>query len=125
MSPKGVKNNPKGKGGFQERPQDINMTGRWSSKDSISFQYHLLLHFSVSEFKKWMIKYPEKDRTMAQELAYQAVLKGRTDIKYLIEITDRTEGKAPQTIVNEGEIKATFDDKQVERIAERIAGRKR
>lgn len=122
---KGRINNPTGKGGFKERPQDMNRTGRWKKEDSISYQYNMLIRLTVSKFKKWLIKYPEKTRTMAQELAYQAVLSSRTDIRYLEEITDRTEGKAPQTITHDGELKHTFTDEQAERIAERISGRKR
>jgi hypothetical protein len=124
-APKGTVNNPTGKGGFKERPQDMNRSGRWKKEDSISYQYNMLIRLTVSQFKKWLVKFPEKTRTMAQELAYQAVLSSRTDIRYLEEITDRTEGKAPQTISHEGELKSTFDDDQINRIAERIAGRKR
>ena len=85
----------------------------------------MLIRFTVGKFKTWLKKYPESKRTMAQELAYQAVLAARTDIRYLEEVTDRTEGKAPQTITHDGELKNTFDDDQINRIAERIAGRKR
>lgn len=122
---KGRINNPTGKGGFQERPQDINRTGRWRKEDSISYQYNMLIRLTVSEFKKWLIKNPEGKRTVAQQLGYDAVLAARTDIRYLEEVTDRTEGKAPQTITHDGELKSTFDDDQITRIAERIAGRKR
>jgi len=117
--------NPTGKGGFKERPQDMNRSGRWKKEDSISYNYNMLIRLSVAQFKIWQTKHPEKVRTVAQEIAYQAVFKARDDIKYLEEITDRTEGKAPQTISHEGNLKSTFDDEQINRIAERISGRKR
>jgi hypothetical protein len=121
----GNNNNPTGKGGFGERRHQINLSGRWKKEESISYQYHMLIRFTVGKFKTWLKKYSESKRTMAQELAYQAVLAARTDIRYLEEVTDRTEGKAPQTITHDGELKNTFDDDQINRIAERIAGRKR
>ena len=122
--PKGGTHNPTGKGGFQERPQDIH-PGGWKKENSIGYQYRMLIKLSVSEFDNWKRKYPRKIRTMAQEIAYQAVISSIYDIKYLEEVTDRTEGKAPQVIEHEGELKHTFDEKQVERIADRISGRKR
>lgn len=89
--------NPTGKGGFQERPQDRN-PGHWKSEDSISFQYNKLLRLSVADFLQWEEQNPEKDRTVAQELAHKAVKKARGDLQYLREVTDRTEGKPPQSL---------------------------
>ena len=82
--PKGKSGNPKG--------------GYWNSEDSIGFQYKKLIKMTVDEFKRWMKDYPEKERTIAQELAYQSVLKARKDLAYLKEVTDRTEGRASQSI---------------------------
>jgi len=120
----GNNNNPTGKGGIQTRPQDRS-NGRWKKEDSISYQYNMLIRFTVKKFRNWLKTYPENKRTVAQELAYDAVFAARTDIRYLEEITDRTEGKAPQVIEHGGELKHIFDDDQINRIAERIAGRKR
>jgi len=99
-------NNPKGKGGFTDNPQNRSL-GYWSSEDSISFQYKKLVKMPVDEFKKWINKYPEKDRTVAQELAYNAVVKARKDLKYLIEVTNRTEGTAKQSIDIQGDLSVT------------------
>lgn len=89
--------NPTGKGGFQERPEDRS-NGRWSKETSISYQYNYLIRLGLDEFKRWLIENPEGKRTMAQELAYQAIVKARTDLPYLKEVTDRTEGRAAQSI---------------------------
>lgn len=94
---KGQVINPTGKGGFQERPQDRS-PGGWKKEDSISYQYNLLQRLTVSGFKQWLTDNPDDKRTMAQELAYQAVLKARKELNYLKEVTDRTEGKSPQAI---------------------------
>lgn len=88
--------NPTGKGGFQMNPQNRN-PGGWKKEDSISYQYNLLIRLTVDEFYKWMEKNPKDQRTMAQELAYQAVQKARKEINYLREITDRIEGKPMQS----------------------------
>ena len=89
--------NPTGKGGFREHPENMS-GGYWNSEDSIGFQYKKLIKMTVDEFKRWMKDYPEKERTIAQELAYQSVLKARKDLAYLKEVTDRTEGRASQSI---------------------------
>jgi hypothetical protein len=82
--PKGKSGNPKG--------------GYWNSEDSIGFQYKHLIKMTVDEFKRWMKNNPEKERTIAQELAYRSVIQARNDLSYLKEVTDRTEGRASQSI---------------------------
>ena len=84
-------NNPEGKGGFKDNPQNRN-PGGWKGEDSISYCYNLLLRLSIEDFKKYT---PE---TMAQEIAYQAIKEASSDLPYLKEVTDRTEGKARQAI---------------------------
>jgi len=85
--------NPTGKGGFQERPQDRN-NGRWNKDESISYQYNKLLRMSPGQLFSFQ---PE---TVAQQIAHQRLMNamsedGLNDTK---EVTDRTEGKAPQSI---------------------------
>lgn len=89
-------NNPKGIGGFGDNPQNRN-PGGWKKDQSISYQYNLLIRLKVNEFREWLQLHPENERTMAQELAYQAVLKARKELNYLKEITDRVEGKPAQS----------------------------
>lgn len=85
--------NPTGKGGFQERPQDRN-DGRWNKEDSISYQYNKLIRLPFSELEKF------EPETVAQKIALKRIMvaitnEGLHDTK---EITDRTEGKAAQSI---------------------------
>lgn len=87
--------NPTGKGGFGDNPQNRG-TGIWRSEDSISFQYKKLIKLTVEEFNKWKKEHPKKERTMAQDIAYKAVMEAKKDLPYLKELTDRTEGKVPQ-----------------------------
>ena len=97
-------NNPTGKGGFGDNPQN-SAKGRWSGETSISHQYNLLIRMSVKMFRSWVADHPHDVRTVAQDVAYNAVLKARKDLSYLKEITDRTEGKPMQY----SEIKANVE----------------
>lgn len=83
--------------GFNVHPENRS-DGGWKKEDSISYQYNKLLRLNVEQLKQWLEDNPENKRTMAMELAYQALLKARKELPYLKEITDRTEGKAQQTI---------------------------
>ena len=87
--------------GFDKHPENRS-NGRWRKEDSISEQYNMFLRMNAEEVRTWEENHLEKDRTMAQEIAYRAMLRARKSLKDLQEITDRTEGKAPQTLVHEG-----------------------
>jgi len=93
----GIKLNPTGKGGFRDHPENRS-DGGWKKEDSYSYQLNLMDRMTVTEFKNWLTEHPEDKRTMAQEKAYNAQLQSRKDLAWLKEVTDRTEGKAPQSI---------------------------
>jgi len=84
-------NNPTGKGGFGDNPQN-KANGRWKKEDSISYNYNHLLSLSLNELKEY------KPVTVAQKIAYEAIKEASSELLYLKEVTDRTEGKAPQAI---------------------------
>ena len=91
MPKKGDINNPNGKGGFAENPQNRS-NGAWSKDTSISYWYNKLIRLDIEELN---IFEPE---TMAQRLALSAVFKALDELNYLKEVTDRTEGKSSQAI---------------------------
>ena len=93
--------NPTGKGGFGDHPENRN-PGGWKPEYTFSYQYRRFMNMTVEEFKAWKDLTADKDKTMVEELAYVAVLKARSDIRDRQEITDRTEGKAPQTVIVDG-----------------------
>jgi len=93
--------NPTGKGGFGDHPENRN-PGGWKPEYTFSYQYRRFMNMTVEEFKSWKDKTADSEKTMVEELAYVAVLKARSDIRDRQEITDRTEGKAPQTVVVDG-----------------------
>jgi len=93
--------NPTGKGGFGDHPENRN-PGGWKPEYTYSYQCRRFMNMTVEEFKNWINITPEKERTMIEEQAYNAVLKARTKLDYLKEQNDRTEGKAPQTVIVDG-----------------------
>lgn len=112
---------------FKHRPEAIKprVPEAWGAEDTIGYQYKMLVKMSVAEFNTWLKEHPEDKRTVAQELAYQALMEAKKDLQYLKEVTDRTEGKAPQSmdITTGGESLNIFEDEQIERIAQRRVAR--
>lgn len=111
--------NPTGKGGFGDNPQHRS-DGRWQKEDSISYQYNMLIRLSVGEFNKWLEKYPEDKRTMAQDVAHKAVMEAREDLAYLKEITDRTEGKPTQRLEAEIDTLSKASNKELDEELKRL-----
>ena len=85
--------NPTGKGGFGDHPENRN-PGGWNKEESISYQYNRLMRLSPEEFSSF------KPATIAQQIALQRIKTAITNVGLLDtkEITDRTEGKAPQKL---------------------------
>lgn len=83
--------NPTGKGGFKDNPQN-KANGMWTKDTSISYQYNYLIRLPIEEFEKY------KPITVAQKIAHEAVKKVYSDLGYLKEVTDRTDGKPSQPI---------------------------
>jgi hypothetical protein len=95
--------NPTGKGGFGDNPGNRN-PGGWKKEDSIGYQYNKLIRMNEADFKKWLEENPENERTVAQALAYSAVINAKNKLDYLKEVTDRSEGKALQKVEMEGNL---------------------
>lgn len=95
---KGAVINPAGKGGFQERPQDIS-PGGWKKENTISYQYNRFMSLKESDLQKTVADEKKNDTwTVAMDLAYRRVVAAQKSLPDVKEITDRTEGKAPQSI---------------------------
>lgn len=102
LLPGGANINPEGKGGFQENPENINAGGRPKNLESFSYWMNTFKDMTVSKFLTWEDDNPEDIRSVASSLAYARVAGARTDLYEFREVADRTEGKAPQTIIHEG-----------------------
>jgi len=86
--------NPKGKGGFKEHPENQS-PGGWNPVMTFSYQYKFFNNMPVEIAKDWLTKNP--NHTVIQEIAWNAVDKAKKEHKYLVEITNRTEGMPKQT----------------------------
>jgi hypothetical protein len=95
--------NPTGKGGFADNPQNRN-PGGWKKENTISYQYNRFLNMSPDELKAFA-SVPDSERTVAMDIAYSQVIASRKSLPHAKEITDRTEGKAPQSfdVTSKGE----------------------
>lgn len=94
--------NPTGKGGFKERPQDIN-PGTWNSKTVFNTQVSRFLNMSAEQFKAFA-KTPDNVMTMAERIAYYRVAQGK-DLAEFKDMADRLQGKAAQSmdVTSDGE----------------------
>ena len=95
--------NPKGKGGFQDRPEDA-AKGRWKATDTPGYWLKKFNTMTIAEFKEFTQK-PSTELTVPQFEAMQLHLAGMRDMEKskhgldaFREIMDRVEGKARQTI---------------------------
>lgn len=93
-------NNPTGKGGFGDHPENRN-PGGWKPEVTFSYQYKRFMNMPVKDFETWLDK--SKDTmTVVEHLAYKRVLEAKNSLPDIKEITDRTEGKAAQNIQHTG-----------------------
>jgi hypothetical protein len=77
--------------GFDKHPENRN-PGGWNKEGSISYQYNRLMRMTSQELDDYV---PE---TVAQEIALNRLKEAKKSLNDVKEITDRTEGKAPQNI---------------------------
>lgn len=89
--------------GFNAHPENI-ASGRWDASNSISYWYNKFNAMTDDQFNTWRDKTPPEQRTQAQKTAYirvkSAQKSDRLGLDNTREITDRTEGKAPQVVTN-------------------------
>lgn len=94
--PNGSLPNPTGKGGFADHPENRN-PGGWNKEMVFSYQYRRFMNMTMDELNDFRAK-PDMERKVVEELAYRAVMRAKESLRDVQEITDRTEGKAPQYI---------------------------
>ena len=94
--------NPEGRGGFKDHPAHRNSGGRPKNSESITFWYRRFLDMNVKEFLDWEKNPSGEERTVVASLSYARVRMAKESLKDFKEVADRTEGKAPQTVIAEG-----------------------
>lgn len=108
----GAKINPTGKGGFVDNPENINAGGRPKNPESFTYWMNLFKKMSLIDFKLARENYDGDEWTVAAEAAYVRVEASLgKELANFEAVADRTEGKAPQTVIHEGGI---FTDTKVE-----------
>lgn len=88
--------NPTGKGGFQDHPE-LRSPGGWKKEMVFSYQYRRFMNMTTAELKEYSSR-PDTKRTVVEDLAYSRVIAAKKSLPDVKEMTDRTEGKAPQNI---------------------------
>jgi len=96
---KNMNHNPAGRGGFGDHPENRS-NGGWKREMVFSYQYKRFLSMSIEEFNEFEKLFPEDKRTVVEDLAYKTVQRAENSLRYVKEITNRTEGKAKQLIDN-------------------------
>lgn len=107
--------NPEGRGGFGDNPENINKKG-WNPAESYSYWLRKFGSMPIEQFKTWLKD--NTDYTLDQEKAWYAQYNSRKELAYLKEVTDRTEGKAPQSvdITTKGESVNAYKELTVEEL---------
>lgn len=95
-TPKDMNRNPEGKGGFGDHPENRN-PGGWRKEVSFSYQYKRFMAMSLPEIEAYAAL-PKEKRTVVEDLAYHRVVAAKKSLMDVKEMTDRTEGRAPQSI---------------------------
>jgi hypothetical protein len=93
---KGEVRNPTGKGGFQDHPE-LRSDGGWKKENVFSYQYKRFMNMSLDELNDYRNIDPMK-HLVVEELAYNAVMRAKNSLPDMKEITDRTEGKAHESL---------------------------
>lgn len=106
-------NNPSGKGGFGEHPENRS-DGRWSKENSFTYWMNYFKHLSVDEFKKWLTNNSDEQRSVAADIAFNRVFAATKDLAEFREVADRTEGKTKLPVEHSGEVSNKIQ--QVEKI---------
>lgn len=84
--------------GFNKNPQNIS-PGGWKKENTISYQYNRFMNMKEHELQETVAREKkEKTWTVAMDIAFRRIVAAQKSLPDVKEITDRTEGKAPQSI---------------------------
>ena len=89
---------------MQERPEDINRTGRPKNEQRFGYWLQFFKNLTSKEFKEYALSRNEDDMYVAEIIAYERVKASRKDLGEYKDLADRTEGRALQTMKHEGDL---------------------
>ena len=110
--------NPTGKGGFKERPQDINRYGPPKNEQRFDFWLSFFKNLSRKELREYDKELPNRDPYGAEIIAYEHFKNSNKDLATFKEISARTEGQPRQHIT----VKDEFSDYTEEELEKLIKG---
>lgn len=96
---KGTVNNPTGKGGFGDHPENA-CHGRWRKEDSYTYNVNKFGRMTDIELQEIILKSKAGELTQFQQAALKTVLDMKKDEgwKKLVDTVDRVDGKALQPV---------------------------
>ncbi|UVN01684.1 MAG: hypothetical protein [Bacteriophage sp.] len=96
---KGMVNNPTGKGGFGDHPENA-CRGRWRKEDSYTYNVNKYGRMTDIELQEVILQAKGGELTQFQRAALQTVLdmQKREGWKKLVDTVDRVDGKALQPV---------------------------
>lgn len=96
---KGTVNNPTGKGGFGDHPENA-CKGRWRKEDSYTYNVNKFGRMTDIELQEIILKSKAGELTQFQQAALKTVLDMKKDEgwKKLVDTVDRVDGKALQPV---------------------------
>lgn len=96
---KGMVNNPTGKGGFGDHPENA-CHGRWRKEDSYTYNVNKYGRMTDIELQEVILQAKGGELTQFQRAALQTVLdmQKREGWKKLVDTVDRVDGKALQPV---------------------------
>lgn len=102
-------NNPTGKGGFGDHPENIS-PGGWNPENTFSYQFNKFKNMTKKEFDEYKKTHPKSERTMAEALAYARVVEAQNKLRDFQEVANRTEGMPLQKNETDANIKLGLYD---------------
>lgn len=107
---KGTVNNPTGKGGFGDHPENA-CRGRWRKEDSYTYNVNKYGRMTDIELQEVILQAKGGELTQFQRAALQTVLdmQKREGWKKLVDTVDRVDGKALQPVEQTGYVPPTIN----------------
>lgn len=89
---KDMNRNPTGKGGFREHPELINRDGRPKNEQRFGYWLQFFKNLTINELVNYSKIKKLEDMFVAEAIAYERVVKARTDLDEYKDLANRTEG---------------------------------